>query len=120
MAADLSVPDLRYHDHQELVRAILLWLHSNFDGRWWENPTGAVKSQSGRFIRFGLLGSTDIVGFTCQGRAVYIEVKTGSGRLSKDQIKFRDMVKKNNCIYIEARENFMSDKSFDIIPRRAA
>jgi len=116
----LKLAEDKYSGHQELVRSILLWLHENFHGRWWENPTGAVKSESGRFIRFGLLGSTDIVGFTYQGRAVYIEVKTGSGRLSKDQIKFRDLVKKNNCIYIEAREDFKSDPSFDIIPRRAA
>jgi len=112
--------DLRYHDHNELVRELLLWLHENFTGRYWPNETGAIKAANGRFQRYGLLGSTDIIGFTGQGRAVYIEVKTKSGRLKPDQIKFRDMVIKNNCIHIEARENYKDDPSFNIIPRKAA
>ena len=98
--------DSRYHDHQELVREILLYLHANFLGRWWENATGAVKSESGRFIRFGLLGSTDIIGFTNQGRAVFFEVKTKGGKLSADQKKFEKMARDNNCIYSVLREDY--------------
>ena len=105
--------DLRYHNHEELVREILLFLHSNFTGRYWENHTGAVKTTSGHFQRYGLVGSTDIIGHTGQGRAVYIEVKTNSGRLSKDQQKFRDMALKSNCIHAVLRENF-KDEIFNI------
>ena len=99
--------DSRYHDHEELCREILLYLHSKFTGRYWVNQTGAVKTQSGHFQRYGLVGSTDIIGFTGQGRAVYIEVKTKSGKLSVDQKKFRDMVIANNCIHSVLREDYL-------------
>lgn len=114
-----SMPqDLRYHDHNELVRKLVLWLHDNFTGRFWVNETGAIKGANGRFQRYGLMGSSDIIGHTGQGRAVYIEVKTKSGRLKPDQIKFRDMVLRNNCIHIEARENYLDDPAFNQLQRR--
>lgn len=112
--------DLRYHNHEELSRKILLWLHQTFTGNYWVNQTGAVKTVSGHFQRYGLKGSTDIVGHTGDGRAVYIEVKTGSGELSADQVKFRDMALRSNCIHIVAREDFMNDSQFDQLVRRAA
>lgn len=98
--------DSRYHDHQELVRSVLVFLHDNFKGRWWESATGAVESKSGRFIRFGLVGSTDIIGFTCEGRATFFEIKTKSGKLSADQKKFERIALDNNCIHAVLREDF--------------
>lgn len=114
--------DSRYHDHQELVREILTWLHENFTGRYWENQTGGVKGED-RFVHYGLVGSTDIIGHTGQGRAVYIEVKTKGGKLSKkkkglDQTKFRAMALKSNCVHIVAREDYKSDTAFDQLVKR--
>lgn len=105
--------DNRLHNHNELCREILLFLHQHFTGRFWENSTGAIKGADGRFQRYGMIGSTDIIGHTGQGRAVYIEVKTNTGRLKPDQIRFRDMVQSCNCIYFVARENFR-DEIFNI------
>lgn len=110
--------DLRYHDHEEFVRKVLLYLHSVYTGRYWQNQTGAVKTTKGHFQRYGLVGSADIIGHTGQGRAVYIEVKTKGGKLSKDQQRFKDMALSCNCIYILAREDFESDPQFNILPRR--
>jgi hypothetical protein len=115
--------DLRYHDHNELVRELLLWLHENFTGRYWENPTGGIQGQD-RFVKYGLPGSTDIIGHTGQGRAVYIEIKTKGGKLSvkknkPDQVKFKKMVLRSNCIHIVARENYKDDPEFNQLQRRS-
>ena len=92
--------DERYRRHNELVNKVLLYLHDNYTGRYWSNPTGAVETKSGHFQRYGLLGSTDIIGFTGLGRAVFIEIKTGSGTLSKQQKMFKDTAVKNGCVHI--------------------
>lgn len=110
--------DFRYHDHNELVRKILLHLHSAYTGIFWQNETGAIKGANGRFQRYGLLGSTDIIGHTGQGRAVYIEIKTKSGKLKPDQIIFRDMVIRNNCIHMVLRENYMEDTQLQQLQSR--
>lgn len=96
----------RYKNHNELVNKVLLYVHANFTGRYWSNPTGAVKTKSGHFQRYGMKGSTDIIGFTGQGRAVFIEIKTGTGCLSVDQSNFKKIVEKNGCIHVVVRENF--------------
>jgi hypothetical protein len=94
------VKDERYRRHNELVNKTLLYLHANFTGRYWSNPTGAVETKNGHFQRYGLLGSTDIIGFTGQGRAVFIEIKTGYGVLSKQQKMFKDVAVNNGCVHI--------------------
>ena len=89
-----------YHAHQELVKTVLLYLHTNFTGHYRENATGAVKTANGHFQRYGQKGSTDIIGHTGQGRAVYVEVKTGNSKLSKEQQNFKKMVLADNCIHL--------------------
>lgn len=107
-----------YRDHNELVNKILTYLHSQFTGRYWGNATGAVKSESGHFQRYGLIGSSDIIGFTGQGRAVFIEVKTKNAALSAQQNKFRDATLRCNCIYIVAREDFIETFNSSELQRR--
>ena len=109
--------DDRYHIHNELVNKVLLYLHSNFTGRYWGNQTGAVKTQNGHFQRYGLVGSADIIGHTGQGRAAYIEVKTGSSSLSKQQKLFRDQALKDNCLHIVIY-NEIVESQFKDFPRR--
>lgn len=109
--------DDRYRTHNELVKSVLLYLHKNFTGRYWGNATGAVKTENGHFQRYGLIGSTDIIGFTGEGRSVFIEVKTGSGKLSKQQQIFKEIVKLNNCIYVVVYDN-IDERSFKEFTRR--
>lgn len=111
--------DSRYRDHNELVNKILLYLHEHFTGRYWSNPTGAVKTENGHFQRYGLVGSTDIIGFTGQGRAVFIEIKTKSATLSKQQKNFKEVSINNNCIHLVIREEF-DINDFTGLQRRAA
>lgn len=56
-------------------------------------------------ISFGKVGQTDITGIIApHGRGLYIEVKTGTGRLSPDQKLFRDMIIKHGGLHIECRK----------------
>ena len=60
-------------------------------------------SPNGHMIRYGLVGSCDILGICRGGRFLGIEVKTGSGRLRKEQEAFRDMIQRFGGLYILAR-----------------
>lgn len=91
--------DLRYKLHNELVNRILILLHSHKLGRFWANNTGAVKTVKGHFQRYGLKGSSDIIGLSTQGQFVGIEIKTGTGRQSGDQKNFERMIISNCGIY---------------------
>lgn len=49
-------------------------------------------TRRGQVMTFGIDGQADISGILIGGHRAEIEVKTGSGRLKEDQIKFRDMI----------------------------
>lgn len=55
----------------------------------WRNQTGAMRTGDGkRFVRFGAVGSPDIIGVLPGGRFLGIECKTPRGRLSPHQDLF--------------------------------
>lgn len=93
-----------YHgtDHMRL-KSLILVKTSQLNGMTWNNPTGVFFTKTGMPVRVGQPGAADIVGETSEGRALAIEVKTGSGRLTEDQIKWRDAFVKRGGLYIEAR-----------------
>ena len=95
--------DLRYLGHNELVNRTLILLHSNKLGRFWKNNTGAVKTIKGHFQRYGLKGSSDILGLSHLGQFVAVEIKTGTGRQSGDQKNFQRMVESNGGLYFIVR-----------------
>lgn len=98
--------DLRTHNHNELVRKVLLHLHT-FGGRYWQNEVATLKTEYG-YRKIGLHGSADILGLTSQGIFVAVEVKTGKAVLAPSQLAFRDMIIKNGGIHIVAREDYGS------------
>jgi len=95
--------------HQKIARmaeVILSTKHS----RVWANNTGAIKLKdchlcgtTERFIKFGLPGSSDIIGIY-KGLFLAVEVKTGDGFQSKVQKKFEKMVCNMGGIYVLIRE----------------
>lgn len=88
----------------ELQRAILLAVGSRADCRFWRNNVGVGRSLSGdRVIRFGLVGSADLMGILRGGRFIAVEVKTAKGRQSKQQKSFERMVRSMGGIYVLAR-----------------
>jgi hypothetical protein len=54
----------------------------------WSNPSGAVQIRPGKFMSFGLKGSSDILGILPGGRFLAVECKAEHGRLSPDQREF--------------------------------
>lgn len=90
--------------HQFIVKNILL-LMTTKDSRVWANNTGVGKDlNSERVIRFGLKGSSDIIGIY-KGLFLGIEVKTGNAKQNKFQKNFEKMVCNLGGIYVIVRES---------------
>lgn len=53
----------------------------------WRNNTGCMKS-GGRFVKFGKLGSGDVIGMTSTGRFISIENKSNGEPVSNSQAEF--------------------------------
>lgn len=71
-----------------LMRSIIgaLQLRYKKRGHFWRANTGAMKTASGGFIRFGEKGQPDILGVIApSGRLVALEVKTEKGKTSPAQ-----------------------------------
>jgi len=54
----------------------------------WRNSTGAVRIGPGRFMRFGKVGSSDILGVLPGGKILCVECKAQGGRLTPEQKQF--------------------------------
>jgi hypothetical protein len=54
----------------------------------WRNSTGAVQVRPGQFMRFGKVGSSDILGVLPGGRLLCVECKAKGGKLSPEQKQF--------------------------------
>jgi len=63
----------------------------------WRNNSGAVKPKradgSAGFLRFGYVGSADILGILPGGRFLAVECKAGRGKLSDAQRVFLDRIR---------------------------
>jgi hypothetical protein len=89
----------------ELQAEILLAVGSRPDCRIWRNNTGVGRSLSGdRVIRFGLVGSADLLGILRGGRFLAVEVKTKRGRQNEAQRNFQRMIESMGGIYVLARD----------------
>ena len=85
--------------------------------RMWRTNAGRAKSRNGGVIKLMPAGYPDVTGFRkSDGKFVVIEVKKPSGRLSKNQKKFRDMIIEQPVIYGVARS---AKEAIDIIENGA-
>jgi hypothetical protein len=89
-------------EHMRLKSLVLVKV-SQLGGMAWNNPTGVFFTKTGVLVKVGVPGAADIVGETQHGRALAIEVKTGTGRLSEDQNKWRLAFESRGGLYIECR-----------------
>jgi hypothetical protein len=72
-------------------------------GVWWRNNVGVAETVRGNKIKFGLFpGSADLVGLF-RGRFVAVELKTPSGRQSKEQRLWQKCVEDHGGIYALVR-----------------
>ena len=89
--------------HTNLIKKTLLEL-SKANCRAWQNDTGVALSIDGkRIIRFGLKGSSDIIGIHYTGKFISCEIKIGSDKLRSEQIAFKAMIEKMNGLYFLIR-----------------
>ena len=76
----------------------------------WRNNTGSYRTDSGAFVRYGHVGSADIIGVLpfagptwTRGAFLAVECKTPSGRQSKPQKVFQSLVERSGGVYVLAR-----------------
>lgn len=89
-----------------IVAACLEFLH--YAGvTAWRNNSGAVKyknaSGASRFLRYGKVGSADIIGWMPDGRFLGVECKTTTGRLSEAQKVWLAELRKAGGVAVVAR-----------------
>lgn len=90
--------------HSNLLKLSLLELSHAKIATAWRNETGVGKTLDGdRVIKFGLKGSSDIIGLTRQGRFLAVEIKVGDDFMKQDQINFKDTILRNNGYHFEIR-----------------
>lgn len=87
----------------KIISEIMRYLCGNSYLRVWRQNTGAMSDKRGRIVRFGVPGAADISGILNDGRRLEIEVKSSTGRESKEQIAFEKMIRKYGGVYIIAR-----------------
>ncbi len=65
----------------------------------WRNNVGVLKNSAGIPIKFGLcVGSSDLIGITPAGRFLAVEIKTPTGRVRPEQLKFIEAVRKHGGV----------------------
>lgn len=90
-------------EHQQLVNDILVALSAK-SVLCWPIPTGMARTATGAVIRFGGKGHGDIGGvIPPNGRALSIEVKTGSAREERHQRAFGSTFAGKGGIRVVAR-----------------
>jgi hypothetical protein len=63
------------------------------NGVVWRNNVGGMRDRSGRFfVRFGIAGTPDIIGFTRGGLFIGCECKADTGKLSDAQKWFHHLL----------------------------
>lgn len=85
---------------KEIQNLILEYLHLRKFFCWRNNSGAMVSSHNGkqRFMRFGLVGSGDIIGLTPNGRFFSIEVKVPGRQPTFEQSQFMNGINKNGGI----------------------
>lgn len=68
----------------------------------YRNNTGAFRTERGGFYKFGEVGSPDII-CVVLGRFIGIECKTPTGKLSDNQLDFKERLEEAGGMYIVAR-----------------
>jgi hypothetical protein len=99
---------------REIQREILRYFVGRPDVLIWRNNTGFGYTTAGSPVRFGLVGSADLIGCYA-GRFLAIETKAPGGRLTKEQAAFRDAVQRTGGVWILARS--VDDVAREVPPR---
>lgn len=85
-----------------ILRDCIQWLHVK-KIFCWRNNSGSYKAENGNYIRYGFVGSSDIIGILPDGRFLGIECKAAKGKLTEHQEVFKSKVENSGGIYIMAK-----------------
>ena len=89
--------------HSALVEDLILAGSTHFS-RLWKQPVGTGRAlKSERVIRFGVRGMADCGGILGCGKRLEVEAKTGTGRLSADQKRWKETIERFRGVYLTAR-----------------
>ena len=87
----------------EIQQAILARIGCSRVLTVWRNNTGTIRDHRGVPVRFGLVGSADVLGVAMpSGRFIAIEVKQPGARLTPSQKAFGEMVRAHGAVYVLA------------------
>ena len=91
--------------YESVVQGEILKAYQNHPNiKLWRQNVGAARMSGGAFVRFGLPGQADISGIIApSGRALFIEVKSATGRQSPKQVVFQRFVERYGAVYVLAR-----------------
>lgn len=104
----------RYKQHQQLVNKLVCAFQREFPhGRIFERHVGLFYTRAGYPVKINIAGMSDLWALV-EGKHFEIEVKTGSGVLSKPQKAWKKTVEKLSCHFILARD---IDTTMDIIKK---
>jgi hypothetical protein len=87
--------------HSDCCNAVRL-LVSEAGGLCLPYNVGALEDASGRIVKFGLPGASDLIACV-DGRSLFIEVKVGKDRQRPEQMKFQAAVERAGGRYVLAR-----------------
>jgi hypothetical protein len=88
-----------YKKHQKLVNQVLMELQLVFpEGRFYPRSVGLYYTKRGVPVKVGVPGQADIHGWW-MGVSFEIEIKTGTGRQTKDQKKWQWICEELGVIY---------------------
>lgn len=87
----------------DVLRAVLAALRRHPAVAWVERLNSGVVEVDGRWIRYGWVGSADVIGQLADGRFLAVEVKAPAGRVSEAQQAFLDRVNAAGGVAFVAR-----------------
>lgn len=88
----------------QLQDAVRLELGQCREAVFWRNNCGFADMRDGSKVRFGVgsPGGSDLIG-VFRGRAIFVEIKTPTGRQSPEQKTFEQLVQGKGGIYVIVR-----------------
>ena len=102
----LEQPTPRTNDRKEAAALVevLKALKAHPAVAWCERQNTGSARIGGRFVRFGWLGCSDVLGMLCDGRFLAVEVKAPKGKLRPEQAVFLECVNGAGGVGFVARD----------------
>ena len=89
---------------KKIQNEIMAALGTNDRLRLWRQNTGVFRALHGEeIIKVGINGAADLSGILYDGRRLEIEVKSATGKTSKEQERWIKMIRNMNGVAIVAR-----------------